>query len=268
MHEYALRVVQPDPGRDSLGSLDAEALRQPREFELRIDELGGGQRDGVEPVLVPEHLREVGVGQLATHRRFHEEYRVGPVDAVEDGGGVDVQGEGSIDGANSHRRRGRGVEIETVAGPVVPGKRGRAGSRGPEVGRYVDVEIASVLVVERRYDDVLIPILGNVLATVSKKETKGVAGSAHMQNFPSTVIFDACPSRCLPNVLELPVERTKLAFGHAASAAVELNLRAVKVCLKDLSNMAPSREVGNRVSLVWKRIVALSGCGHLVHPSI
>jgi hypothetical protein len=32
--------------------------------------------------------------------------------------------------------------------------------------------------------------------------------------------------------------------------------------------MAPSREVGNRVSLVWKRIVALSGCGHLVHPSI
>jgi hypothetical protein len=100
---------------------------------------------------------------------------------VEDGGGVDVQGESGVEGADLHRRRGRGVETKTVAGPVVPGEGGRASGGGPEVGGYVDVEIASVFVVEWRYDDVSIPILGNVLATISKKETlKELAGLAHM----------------------------------------------------------------------------------------
>jgi len=129
VHEHALGIVQPDPRCDSFGSLDAEALRQPREFEMRIDELGARQRNRMEPVLVAKFLRGLGIGQFAAHRGFHEEHGVGRVDAAEDASSVDVQGKGSVEAA-----LWTGVEDEVLRSRRLPDQSYQAKEAQPAAG--------------------------------------------------------------------------------------------------------------------------------------
>ena len=75
-----------------------------------------------------------------------------------------------------------------------------------------------------------------------------------------TIILDARPRGCLPDILQLPVQRSQLAVRETAASAVELNLRFVEIRLEDLSRMAPGREVRHAVRLVWHLLTCQSYC--------
>ena len=185
-------IIQPRPHRHTRRSLHRKSFRRTiiRHHKTRIHQLRVRERESVEEVLMNERRIRVCIRKLAVGRDGHVEECVVEVEGgVVEGSCQDARGVQGADGEVSRRwcadvRDGRAV-------PMVPLEGGGADRGGPEVGGDVDLEVAGGDVVEGGDDDGLVDVFGYVV-----------------EDFPSAIVLDTRPRGCLPDVFQLPVQRS------------------------------------------------------------
>jgi hypothetical protein len=156
-------MLQPHPSSNALRSPNGEILRMVGvlEFQTWVDERGVSQGRSVKPGFVAEGTGGVSVGEGAGCFDGHLENRIARIgEFSEDASLEDL---GAVDGADGEVCRGRGVDVEFVAGPVVPFE-GR-GTRDwfPKIRCNPDAEISGRGIEVRCDDDGLVDVFRGVV---------------------------------------------------------------------------------------------------------